>query len=494
MALTQGFVVMKFGGTSVADAAAIRRLADIVAAERTHTTRAPVVVVSAMAGVTDTLLALAGAAVAGDWALVQRGIEELGARHSEAASELLGPSRCATAVEALAVQIEDLRAVLTAVSILREASPRSLDGIASSGEMLSSHIVAAALAEAEIEGVWVDARRAIVTDAAHTCAAPQMAPTREAIAREIMPVLRTGRVPVVGGYVGATAQGITTTLGRGGSDYSAAIIAAAMRDILQLPESGAQSSGRDDTTHSSSSVEIQIWTDVDGMLTADPRIVDSPRVVTQLSFGEASELAYFGAKVLHPSTILPAVERDIPVRILNSRRPDSTGTLITSAGATTPRPIAAIACKQNITVIEVTSTRMLMAHGFLRRLFEVFERCGTPVDVVTTSEVSVSVTVDDDRRLDEIVTGLREFAEVLVARDMAILCVVGDHLRSDPTLAVRLLGSLEGFPLRMVSQAAARRNLTVVLHERDVRDAMIRLHGLWFAEPAGRLAEAGAGT
>jgi aspartate kinase len=220
------------------------------------------------------------------------------------------------------------------------------------------------------------------------------------------------------------------------------------------------------------------------MLTADPRIVASPLVVPHLSFGEASELAYFGAKVLHPSTILPAVRSDIPVRILNSRRADGAGTVISAEAPPNGRPIAALACKRHITVIEVTSTRMLMAHGFLRRLFEVFERYRTAVDVVTTSEVSVSVTIDDDRHLDRIVADLGEFADVRVERNMALLCAVGDNLRTDPIHAVRLLGSLEGFPLRMVSQASTRRNVTVVLHERDLAAAMTHLHDVWLRRQA----------
>ena len=216
-----------------------------------------------------------------------------------------------------------------------------------------------------------------MTDDAHTKAAPLADATREAVAREIVPRVAEGRVPVLGGFVGATLQGVTTTLGRGGSDYSAAIIGAAL-----------------------DAREIQIWTDVDGMMTADPRIVAGPRVVPHLSFGEASELAYFGAKVLHPSTILPAVAKDIPVRILNSRRADGSGTRITADPPAADRALAAVACKRHVTMVEITSTRMLMAHGFLRRVFEVFERHRTAVDVVTTSEVSVSVTVDDDARLD----------------------------------------------------------------------------------------------
>jgi aspartate kinase len=472
MALVNPIVVMKFGGTSVANAPAIQRVVDIVGGAQAAG-RTPVVVVSAMAGVTDTLLALARDAAAGEKASVLRRVDELQGRHAAAASDLAGPAGCGALLEAIARQCDELRAVLTALCILREASPRSLDGIAATGELLNSRIVAAALAEAGVESRWIDARRAVVTDSWHTGAFPQAGPTRDAVQRELVPAVAAHAVPVLGGYVGATGDGVTTTLGRGGSDYSAAVVGAAIHDALAAG------------SESPAGIEIQIWTDVDGMLTADPRIIDDPRVVPELSFGEASELAYFGAKVLHPSTILPAIERDIPVRILNSRRPALPGTLITSRGAAGPRPIAAIACKRSITVIEVTSTRMLMAHGFLRRLFEVFERFRTPVDVVTTSEVSVSVTVDDDHNVEAIAGALREFAEVTIERGMAILCAVGDRLRIDPALGVRLLGSLEGFALRMVSQAASRRNLTVVLQERDLAAAMARLHHIWLAAPIG---------
>jgi aspartate kinase len=357
--------------------------------------------------------------------------------------------------------------MLTALAILREASPRSLDGIASSGELLSSRLVAGAFVAAGVDAVWIDARRAIVTDDHYTAAAPLMAETKAALKTEVVPHLAAGRLPVVGGYVGATGDGVATTLGRGGSDYSAAIIGAGL-----------------------SAAEIQIWTDVDGMLTADPRIVDTPRVVPHLSFGEASELAYFGAKVLHPSTILPAVADNIPVKILNSRKPDVPGTVITATPPQSDRPITALACKRKITVVEVTSTRMLMAHGFLRRLFEVFERYRTSVDVVTTSEVSVSVTIDDDRRIDDIASALREFAEVTVEPNMALVCAVGENLRADPAFAIRMLAGLDGIPLRMVSQAASRRNVTVVMRDSDVGSAMSRLHDAWFASPEATPVEA----
>jgi aspartate kinase len=268
-------------------------------------------------------------------------------------------------------------------------------------------------------------------------------------------------LPVLGGFIGRAPDGSTTTLGRGGSDYSASIIGAAI---------GA--------------AEIQIWTDVDGMLTADPRVVYDAEVVKHLSFSEASELAYFGAKVLHPSTIFPAVSRSIPVRILNSRRPDVAGTLITADPPPGDRPFAALACKRGITVIDITSTRMLMAHGFLRRVFEAFERNETAVDVVTTSEVSVSVTIDDNRRGPEIVAELLEFAEVTVEEQMAILTVVGDRLATNSTLAARIIGAMTGFPLRMISQAASRRNVTIVLPQASLAPAMTHLHRELFGASA----------
>ena len=305
-----------------------------------------------------------------------------------------------------------------------------------------------------------------MTDAQHGAAAPDRAATDERLRALVRPLLAEGLVPVVGGFVGATAAGLTTTLGRGGSDYSAALFGAGL-----------------------AADEIQIWTDVDGMLTADPRVVAEPRVVPRLSFDEASELAYFGAKVLHPSTILPAVQLGIPVRILNSHRPEAPGTLVTRSVDGGDGGPAAIACKRGLTRIDIASSRMLMAYGFLRRVFEVFERFRTPVDVVTTSEVSVSVTIDDRRALDGIVAELSTFADVASEDGMAIVCAVGERLRTDARLATRVLGALEGLPLAMVSQGGSRKNITVVLRDADAPAAMERLHRRFFeTEDAARAA------
>jgi aspartate kinase len=451
-------VVQKFGGTSVADPAAIRRLIEIVRAARARDGRGPAVVVSAMSGVTDTLLGIASAAgsSAGTADALAK-IEQLRERHRAATRDLV-ESRDQDAVAAeIDATLDQLAAVVRALAVLREVSPRTLDVIAAMGELLSSRIVAAALNAAGVPAEWIDARRAIVTTADHQRATPLTVETARALRATVVPALDAKRVPVLGGFVGATVDGHTTTLGRGGSDYSGALVGAGI---------GAR--------------EIQIWTDVDGMLTADPRVIAQPRLVPKLSFAEAAELAYFGAKVLHPSTILPAVERDIPVRILNSMRPDGSGTLITAEPSLDGTPLTGLASKRNVIVVDITSTRMLMAYGFLRRVFEVFERFSTAVDVVTTSEVSVSVTVDDAKALPAITEALSEFAEVSIERDMALLCAVGDRLRDEPEIAARVVGVLEEVPLKMISQAASRRNITVVLRQSDLGHAMERLHEEFF--------------
>jgi len=458
-------VVMKFGGSSVVDATAIDRVVSIVAAERTSG-RAPVVVVSALGGVTDRLLALADAARSGNAnGVVEEGLAVFLRRHVDEASRL-GADRDGTLLPAIDSHVAELRAALLEIGRLRRADPGMLDVIAAAGELLSSRLVHAAMAARDLPSAWVDARDVIVTNDRHTCAIPLMEETAAASVAAIEPLLSAGRIPVLGGFVGRTTDGTTTTLGRGGSDYSASLVGAAI--------------------HAS---EIQIWTDVDGMLTADPRIVDDAEVVRHLSFAEAAELAYFGAKVLHPSTIFPAVSRNIPVRILNSHRPEAEGTLITAdpPPANIHRPFAALACKRGITILDITSTRMLMAHGFLRRVFEAFEVNETAVDVVTTSEVSVSVTIDDNRRGADIVAALLEIAEVSVEEHMAILTVVGDRLTTHSALAARIVGALTDFPLRMVSQAASRRNVTIVLPEASLAPAMRHLHRELFA-----VAESGA--
>jgi aspartate kinase len=451
-------VVMKFGGTSVADPDAIGRVAAIVRRQMAAGAgKPPIVVVSALSKVTDRLLAAARQAEQGDGDGAAATLSELLDRHRSVAASLTSSAAQAALLDVLNTQFAELTSMVKAMAVMHEVSPRSMDAVVSIGELASSRIVAGALAERGIPSVWVDARTILQTDAEYMAAAPDMDATCRKTNDAVGPLRARGQVVVTAGFIASTSTGITTTLGRGGSDYSAAIFGACL--------------GVD---------EIQIWTDVDGMLTADPRIVARPRLVPQLTFAEASELAYFGAKVLHPATILPAVAKNIPVKILNSHQPDNQGTTITSESGTPEGQFTALACKRGITVIDITSSRMLMAYGFLRRLFEVFERFKTPVDVVTTSEVSVSVTVDDTRRLDDIVESLRQFADVSCERQMGLISAVGENLHEDTTLFGRAITALDTIPLRLVSQAASRRNITFVLRDADVPRAMTLLHEKFF--------------
>ena len=446
-------VVMKFGGTSIGDADAIRRMRRIVEGER----RPKLVVVSALSGVTDQLFALATTAGRAEADTAAAEVEALRHRHHELTAQIVGPSVRARVVDEIDATCDELASLIHAVGVLRELTPRSVDAIVAFGERLSSRLVAGALASTAAGSTWIDATDVLVTDATHGRALPQIDATAGRLRSIAIPALDVGAVGVVGGYVGATADRVTTTLGRGGSDYSAAVFAVAL-----------------------DAVELQIWTDVDGMLTADPRIVSTARLVPQLSYAEASELAYFGARVLHPESIQPAIGRDLAVRILNARRPEGAGTTITATPLARSGSVTALACKRGVTVIEITSARMLMAHGFLKRLFDVFDRFGTAVDVVTTSEVNVSVTIDDAGRLEALAAELSTFASVATEPDMALLCVVGDRLHDDPTMLGAVVGALAGIHCRMVSQSANRRNITLVIAELDLADAMRRLHDHFF--------------
>src|ERR1041385_4369171 len=263
----------------------------------------------------------------------------------------------------------------------------------------------------------------------------------------------------MGGFIGSTIDGVTTTLGRGGSDFTASIVGAGI---------GADA--------------IEIWTDVDGMLTADPTILPGAHRVKTISFAEAAELAYFGAKVLHPATVVPAIEKNISVLILNSRRPDVHGTRITSDAVPCGNVVKSIACKRRITLVNIHSTRMLMAYGFLNRIFEVFNRKETPVDMVATSEVSVSLTIDNAARLDEIVSEVRQFAEVDIESNQAIVCLVGENIRYTPGVARRVFNSLDGINIRMISQGASLLNISFVVAERDLQKAVGALHAEFFSE------------
>ena len=436
-------IVMKFGGTSVEDGAAIDRSCRVVGERRS---RRPFVVVSALGGATNGLLEAGSFAARGELGKAMTIADRLEYRHVE-----LLPSAAEYFIR--------LRELLKALSAIGEFSPRTQDLVASYGEVLSSLIFVDRLKRLGFDAVHVDARECVVTDERFGKASPLMDVTTSRLEQAALPHLNAGRVVVMGGYIGSTLSGVTTTLGRGGSDYSAAIAGAALN-----------------------ADEIQIWTDVDGMMTADPRIVPGAWKVKEISFDEASELAYFGAKVLHPLTVLPAVEKNIPVYILNSKKPGGTGTRITREARPCKNLIKSIAGKRGITIVTVSSSRMLMAHGFLRALFEVFDRHHTSVDMVATSEVSVSLTLDDVSSLNAIIEELKQLGDVQVSPKTVLICLVGNNLKYTPGVARRAFGSIADINILMVSHGASNINFSFLVDEKDANATIQNLHADFFRE------------
>ena len=446
-------IVVKFGGTSVGDADAIERTAAIV---KGRLDRQPAVVVSALGGATNALLAIGEQSAKGHLIGALRGVETLRDRHFQQCEKLLGTSAEAAEVAAeMSATFDELASLAEALSVLGHATPRSFDAIAAFGEQLSSHLVAAFFKLRGIPAEHIDARDVFVTDENYMSAEPQTDEIAEASRNLVLPLVQKGTVPVMGGFIGRTASGITTTLGRGGSDYSASLLGAALH-----------------------AEAIEIWTDVDGMLTADPRVVKGSKLIEQIRFDEASELASFGAKVLHPNTIAPAVRLGIPVFIYNSRNPTGKGTRITFDAPR--RAVSAIAGKGGITLVKVGAAKMLFAKGFLRKVFDIFERNGVSVDVVATSEVSVSVTVDDPSGLDSLVVELATLGDVAVERDRAIVAVVGAAISEDGAAMGRAIGSLDGIKVHMMSLSATGINLTIIVDGEQLNPAMERLHNAFF--------------
>src|SRR5881227_2413377 len=459
--------VMKFGGTSVEDANAFRNVAKIVLAAADAN---PVVVVSAISGFTNSLLKSVDRAFRGDPRNASRSLEPDFARHVAIAGELLNADATATFEQALAAARAEIRQLHRIIAAHPVTTPPLQDEIVAYGEQLSSQMLAAVLREHGLAARQIDARRCIKTDESYGAASP-LPESKQSTRNEVLPLLESSKIPVLGGFVGSTMSGVTTTLGRGGSDFTAALVGAAL-----------------------DAREIQIWTDVSGVLTADPRVVPAARPIPRLSYAEAAELAYFGARVLHPKSIQPATDRRIPVRICNSRAPQDPGTLVDAEPDVRPGAVKAIAHKTGVTVLQVVSSRMLGAYGFLRALFEVFDRHRTEVDVVTTSEVSVSLTLEHARALPAIVSELKSLGDVSVEPDRAIVCVVGEGLRTTPGVAARIFSTIQDINVSLISQGASRVNLTFVIEEDRVREAVQQLHAAFFErEPVPVAADVATG-
>jgi aspartate kinase len=442
-------VVMKFGGTSLGTADAMSRAGDHVLREE----RGRLVVVSAVGGVTDLLLEAAGTARAGGSPVPF--LREIQKRQDEIVSKLGLPRDLLTDL------YSELERLISGISMLRELTPRVQDAFASLGERMSARLTAEMLSKkgkkARAYASW---DLGMLTNGAHGCAEP-LPETRSAV-RQALQSLPPEEIAVVTGYIGRTPEGEITTLGRGGSDLTAAVFGAA---------AGAE--------------EIQIWTDVPGILRADPRVVQKAGVIPQIRFEEAAELAYFGAKVLHPRTIEPARKAGVPVRVLGTFQVDPSGDMPVSRQGTLihdrapSEPVRALALRRQVHSLHVQSTRMLQAHGFLSRVFAVFEQNRISVDVIATSEVSVSMTFDrNEVTLDRAVSEISAFAEVEQTPERSILCLVGAGLREDTGLLARVFATLAAakIPVHVISQGASRINITLVTDPPHGKDAMRVLH------------------
>jgi aspartate kinase len=449
-------IVMKFGGTSVQNSEAVKRLLGIV---DSRASQKRVVVVSALAGVTDSLIKIANLSSKGDVVTAIELTKELEERHLKMTYELL-PNNSALQIETVDVVTQHfakLTEIVKVISILEELSDMSMARILSYGEILSSNIIFRALQKNGLRCALADARSFIITDSVFLKGEPQT----EVISQKVNELLNreflNNDIIITQGFISATADGVGTTLGRGGSDYTAALIGMAVN-----------------------ATEIEIWTDVDGVHTTDPRRVEKTKSIAVMSFSEAAELSFFGAKVLHPATIQPAIEKNIPVRVLNSMEPNRRGTLILKDEEVTDSGVKAISFKEKIIVINIFSMKMLNSFGFLTKLFEVFGKYGTSVDLISTSEVNVSLTIDNERYLSEITGEISQFAHVTVSHDKSQVSVVGKNLKETKGLGKRIFGSISDYNITMISQGASDVNISFVVNREDLANVVGALHKEFF--------------
>ncbi|MCX7879519.1 MAG: lysine-sensitive aspartokinase 3 [Ignavibacteria bacterium] len=442
-------IVSKFGGTSVQDSNAINRLYSIVS-NRTDET---FIVVSALSKVTDNLVQIAHHLENRELQKASELIDSIFNRHFILATDL---NILPQIQDFLQQKREELKNLANALLTLGEISPRSLDKILSYGEILSSYLIYLFLQAKGLDIVYYNPVEIIKTDSNFTSAEIDFKETKRTLSNFVRKSKHQLRI--TGGFVGSTYDGITTTLSRGGSDYTASAIAS----ILNAKA-------------------LEIWTDVDGILTADPKIVPNAKLIKEISYFEASEMATFGAKVLHPKTIFPAVKSRIPVFVLNSLKPEKAGTLITFKS---PRKkiVKAITYRKGITVVTIRSNRMLGAYGYLQKVFEIFGKYKTSVDLVSTSEVSISLTIDDTKDLKNILKELSKIAECDVSHENAMVSVVGEGLKNSTNIANRIFNSLREVKIIMVSMGASDINFSIVVKESSVEKVVNLLHNEFFSK------------
>lgn len=447
-------VVMKFGGTSVEDAAAIRRLIGIV---QSRSDSQAVVVVSALARVTDQLLEAGNAAAGGHLGAALATVRNIYVRHEALADGLLRPGACQSLQNELKKQFSALESLLRECEGSRSLDLPAQDRLLGAGECLSSRLIHAALCGAGVNAVHIDARACIVTDANHGQASPRWDVTDQRVQDEFGPPLDSGQVPVLGGFIAATSEGTPTTLGRGGSDFTASIVGAAL-----------------------CASRVEIWTDVDGIMTTDPKLCPDARVIRKISFDEAAELAHFGAKVLHPATLAPAMRENIPVYVLNSRRPEGEGTEI-MARAKTGSVVSAITAKRKVAAVEIES-QLQVDSELLRSVYAVFSRHSCPVDLMATSLGRILVLAGSTAALPGIAADLQGIADVRWENHKALVCLVGENIRRQPDVASRVFAAVSDLDVRVACQGASDRTISFLVEEEKLEESVRRLHGLFFPQ------------
>ncbi|MEX0686282.1 MAG: lysine-sensitive aspartokinase 3 [Balneolales bacterium] len=450
--------VMKFGGSSMADEKTWNQILAIVTANRQS-----VVVVSAIYKATNGLLEASELARNGHYDDAIKLSNHLKGRHKSIITNFFSSSNilCTDPLEAeCQTWIDDnfhqLDEYLLSIYKLRELNNKTIDIISSLGERLSAYLLAACGRATGLDTVYIDAGTVIYTDDDFGKANPDFNKINSA-SKRLATLISEGKTPVMGGFYGNSPDGEITTLGRGGSDYSASLVGSALN-----------------------AEAIEIWTDVDGMYTCDPRYVKQARLIPEIGYDEAAELAYFGAKVLHPATIQPAVEKEIPVYIKNTFSADKPGTKICRESRI-DADVRAIAFKQDITIVTITSSRMLMAYGFLARVFSTFEKYAVSVDLVTTSEVSISMTVDTKTNLDFVLDELKQYGRVESESGQSLICLVGRNFNKASGIAVRVFEALSGIPVRMITQGSSDINLSLVVDNKMVTKSIQALHDKFFS-------------
>jgi aspartate kinase len=447
-------LVMKFGGTSVGDAKAITRLIDIV---KSRLPKKPVVVVSAISKATNILqdVALAAGKNNIDYALTET--ENLKLRHLQILNELIPDNSLrAEGAKKIDQYFLELTNLLKGVSLLGELSNRSQAKIISFGELLSSNIVSLAMQQNNLANAWLDARQFMITNDDYLKAKPDLGAISQKVPAIMQPYLAKNLVVLTQGFIGNSHNGIATVLGRESSDYSATLIGMALNVE-----------------------EIEIWTDVDGILTADPRKVEGTKLVPTISFAEAAELASFGAKVLHPLTIQPAIEKNIPVRILNSMHKENPGTLILPQ--TSDEDIRSIACKKMVTVLNVVANNPQNSYTFLKKIFETLDKHDTTLDIANISRTNVSLILNyNEEYLPKIIEELSKFATVNIEHNKSLICVVGKNIKQDKGIVNRIFQVLENFVITMISHGASDINLSFVVNRDELEQAMQKLHDEFF--------------